>query len=100
MNRKKKHIIDYTNIPSVIRPVLQGEDLPVTEPPEEYNLISEIEEENMEKTGFQEEEPTGPHFQGPASESPHKLTQNEMNNLESDLELPKLTLIPLTWRIW
>jgi hypothetical protein len=43
------------------------------------------------KTGPQEkEEPTDLDFQGPASESPHKLTQNELNGLVNNLELPKL----------
>jgi len=49
-----------------------------------------MEEEDKEKTGPHVEEPTDPDFQGPASESPHKLTQNELNDLVSDLELPKL----------
>jgi len=35
-------------------------------------------------------EPTDPDFQGPASESPHKLTQNELNDLVRDLELSKI----------
>ena len=43
------------------------------EPPKEYNLNSEMEEEDTEKTGPHEEEPTDPDFQGPASEVPHKL---------------------------
>jgi len=51
MNRKKKQRIDYTNIPSTIRPVPHGEDLPVQELPKEYNLNSEMEEEDTEKTG-------------------------------------------------
>jgi len=34
-----------------------------------------MEEEDTEKTGPHEEEPTNPDFQGAASESPHKLTQ-------------------------
>jgi len=89
MNRKKKQRTDYPNIPSARRPVPHGEDLPMPEPPKEYNLNSEMEEEDMEKTG-PHEEPTDPDFQGPASESPHKLTQNELNDLVCNLELPKV----------
>jgi len=89
-NRKKKQRIDYPNIPSAIKPVSHVEDLPVPETPKEYNLNSEIEEEDTEKTEPHEEEPTDPDFQGPASESPHKLTQNELNDLARDLELPKV----------
>jgi hypothetical protein len=44
MNRKKKQRIDYPNITSAIRSVPDGEDLPVLEPSEEYNLNSEMEE--------------------------------------------------------
>jgi hypothetical protein len=67
MNRKKKQIIDYPNIFSAIRPVPHREDLPVPESPKVYNLNSEMEEEDMEKTG-PHEKPTDPDFQGPASE--------------------------------
>jgi len=66
------------------------EDLPMPEPPEEYNLNSEMKEEDTEKTGSHEEEPTDSDFQDPASESPHRLTQNELNDLVRDLELPKV----------
>jgi hypothetical protein len=54
MKKVKKHIIDYTNIPSAKKPVPHGEDLPVPEPPKEYNLILEMEGENTEKTESQE----------------------------------------------
>ena len=74
-NRKKKQRIGYPNIPYTIRPVPRGEDLPVPEPPKEYSLNSEMEEEDTEKTGPQEEESTDPDFRGPLSESSHKLTK-------------------------
>jgi len=59
----------------------------------------EMEEEDTEKTGPDEEEPPDPNFQGPASESPHKLIQNELNDLVSDLELPKVKAKLLASRI-
>jgi len=98
MNRKKPRI-DYLNIPSAIRSAPHGEDLPVPEPPKEYNLNSEMEEQETEKTGSHEEEPTDPDFQGPATESPHKLTKNELNDLVRDLELPKVKAELLASRI-
>jgi hypothetical protein len=73
MNRKRQRI-GYLNIPSAIRSAPHGEDLPVPDPPKEYNLNSEMEEEDREKTGSYEEEPTEPDFQDPASESPHRRT--------------------------
>jgi hypothetical protein len=89
LNRKKQRI-DYPSIPSATRPVPHGEDLPLSEPPKDDILNSEMEEEDTKKTGPHIEEPTDPDFQGPASESPDKLTQNELNDLVRDLELPKV----------
>jgi hypothetical protein len=99
MNRKKKQRIDYPNIPSAMKTVPHGEDLPVPEPPKEYNLNSEMEEEDTEKTGPHKQEPTDPDLQDPASESPHKLTQNELNDLVRDLELPEVKTKQLASRI-
>jgi hypothetical protein len=97
MNRKRKQRIDYPNIPSAIRPVPHG-DLPVPELPKEYSLNSEMEEEDTEKTGLHEEEPTDQGFQGPASGSPHKLTQNELNDPVRNVELPKVASRMKQWK--
>jgi hypothetical protein len=83
-NRKKQKI-DYPNIPFAITPVPHGEDRPVSEQSKEYSLNSEMEEEDTQKTGPHEEKPTDPDFRGPVSESPHKLTQNDLNDLVGDL---------------
>jgi len=60
MNRRKKQRIDYPDIPPATKTVLHGEDIPMPEPPKEYNLNSEMKEEETEKTGPHEEEPTDP----------------------------------------
>jgi hypothetical protein len=70
--------------------VPHGKDLPLPEPLKEYNLNSEMEEEDTEKTGPHEEEPTDLDFQGPGYELPHKLTQNELKDLVRDWELPNV----------
>ena len=76
-----------------------GVGLTVPKPPKEYNLNSEMEEEDTSKKGPHEEDPTESDFQGPTSESPHKLTQNELNDLVGDWELPKVKVELLTSRI-
>jgi hypothetical protein len=89
MNRKKKQKIDYPNILSAIRPVPHGQYLSLPEPPKYFILNSEKEEEDTEKTG-PHKEPTDTDYQGPAFESPHKLTQKEMNDPVRDSGLPKV----------
>jgi hypothetical protein len=61
-----------------------------------------MKEEDTEKTRPHEEEPTYPDFRGPASESPHKLTQNELNDVVRDLELPnvKFELLASRMKQW
>jgi hypothetical protein len=49
-----------------------------------------MEDEDTEKTGPHEEEPTDSDFRGPASESPQKRRQNKLNDLVRDLELSKV----------
>jgi hypothetical protein len=64
----------------------------------EYNLNLEMEEEDTEKTGLHKEEPTDPGFQVPASGSPHKLTQNELNDLVCNVEQPKVASRMKQWK--
>ncbi|GBN10990.1 hypothetical protein AVEN_13653-1 [Araneus ventricosus] len=90
-NRKSKHTIQYPNIPSVIRPVLHNESLPIpVPPPQTYTLLPETDLEDFESqpgpsTSTDDEE-------YPADlvhRQPHLVTQPEMNDLVRDLELPK-----------
>jgi hypothetical protein len=43
---KKTWTVQYPNIPSAIRPVPQGESLPIPEPPDSFSLDSDEEEKN------------------------------------------------------
>jgi hypothetical protein len=61
-----------------------------------------MKEEDTEKTGPHEEECTDSDFQGQTSESSHKLTQNELNDLVGNWELPteKAELLASRMKQW
>jgi len=46
ITKKKKWAIVYPNIPSALRPVLHGEGISVPEPPKEFTIDSDAEEES------------------------------------------------------
>ena len=90
LSRKKKHGIQYPNIPSAICPVSHGEMLPVPKAPEKYNLDSDKEE--IESSASSGEFPMSSQESYSASSISHKahfISQNELNDLVRDLELPK-----------
>ncbi|XP_077117201.1 uncharacterized protein LOC143773722 [Ranitomeya variabilis] len=84
MSRKKKGTIEYPNIPSAIRPVPHGKDLPVPRPPKEYVLESDQEEESPGSSSQDLE-----YDSQSASNEPHLLSQGELNDLICDLDLSK-----------
>jgi len=92
ITKKKKWTIVYPNIPSALRPVPHGEGISVPEPPKEFTIDSDNEDEG-ELTSGSPEPPasTEPHvFHGRSSApQPHILTQDELNDLVRDLELSK-----------
>ena len=52
--RKKKWTITYPNTPSALRPVPHGEGLSIPEPPKEFTIDSEDEDEGELTSGFPE----------------------------------------------
>jgi len=89
---KKKLTIVYPNIPSALHPVLHDERISVPEPPKEFTIDSDDEDEG-ELTSGSPEPPasTEPHVSHGRSSAPqpHILTQHELNDLVHDLELSK-----------
>jgi hypothetical protein len=80
----------YPNISSAIRPVPHTEDLPIPVPPQQYILDSdEYPIKNREKTP-QTSTSTDADFTADLKFNKfHRITQQELNDLIRDLDLPK-----------
>jgi hypothetical protein len=81
-----------SNVPSAMRPVSHGEGLPAPEPPKEYHIDSDGNEERICDGGEPPEPSTlkVPEFVvNMASNEPHRFTQNEVSYLIRDLDLSK-----------
>jgi len=92
ITKKKKWTIVYLNIPSALRPVLHCEGISVPEPPKEFTIDSDDEDEGKSTSGSPEPPTsTEPHVSHGRSSAPqpHILTQDELNDLVRDLELSK-----------
>ena len=90
--KKKKWTIVYPNKPSALCPVSHGEGISVPEPPKEFTIDSEDEDEGESTSGSPE--PPGsaePHvsYGRSSAPQPHILIQDELNDLVRDLELSK-----------
>ena len=90
-SRKKKWTVDYRNIPSALRPIAHGEELPIPVPPESYTLDSNDDhDDDQDSAGPEPSTSADPDFELPHSSSePNLMSQSELNDLVRDLELPK-----------
>jgi hypothetical protein len=96
MNRKKQKN-DYPNLPFAIRPVTHGEHLPLPKPPKKFRFeFGDGRGRHGENRILQRS------YISRFQRSPHKLTQNELNDLVRDLELPKVKveLLASTMKQW
>jgi hypothetical protein len=79
----------YPNIPSALHPVPCGEGISVPEPPKEFIIDSDDEDEGKSTSGSELPASTEPHVSHCRCSAPqlHILTQDELNDLVRDLEL-------------
>ena len=75
LNKKKAELIEYSNLPSAIRPVPHDESMPVPKAPDEYNLLSDDEERET--------------VHSPPEKQPRLISQGELNDLVRNLDLTK-----------
>jgi hypothetical protein len=87
--KEKNRTVNYPNISSAIQPVRHTEDFPVPVPPQQYILDSDDEPtENQEKTPHSST--TDADFTADLQFNEfHRNTQEELNDLIRDLDLPK-----------
>ena len=83
INRKNKHCVQYPDVPSAIRPVPHGPDLPVPEPDVAIESSSEPESDNTADREEDEE------YMPEENDKPVPLTQADLNDLTRDLNLSK-----------
>ncbi|XP_073533089.1 uncharacterized protein [Phyllobates terribilis] len=88
VSRKKKWTLQYPNLPSAIRPVPHTEKLPVPKAPETFSVESSEEEEGA--WCHEASSSHDPDFLSATSTEPHLITQSDLNDLVSDLDLPKI----------
>lgn len=62
MFRKKKWTVEYHNIPSTSRPVLHGDDLPISQPSETY-LLQDDDAEDSEGETVETQMPLDPDYE-------------------------------------
>ena len=88
--KEKKRTVNCPNISCAIRPVPHTEHLPVPVPPQQYLLDSDDEPtENQEKTPQPPTSTDADFTAGLQCNEFHRITQEYLNDLIRDLDLPK-----------
>jgi hypothetical protein len=82
-NTRNKEEITYTNLPSAIRPVPHGPDVPVPKPSKQLDTLEA--ESSVTPNEMSEDSEYGTSI----LDTPEPFNQTELNDLVGDLNLPK-----------
>jgi len=93
-NSKNKHNIQYPKLPFAIRPVPHGLGIPIPLPPRYLETVDDsISEESLSDSQMTE----CPEYE--CDQQPKLFTQGELNDLVTDLNLPKNSALVLGSRL-
>jgi hypothetical protein len=81
---KSKQTFKYRNLPSTIRPVPHGQDLPIPPPPSSINISERTNPEPYQEENYDIQDPSFEVFT-----EPHLFSQGDLNDLVRDLNLSK-----------
>ena len=90
MSMKTKSTLVYPDIPPAIRPVLHGDGLPVPEPPDHIVMYSD--DNDGVSSNCEEQQPSASRdadYLTSTDSSNYKITEGGLNDLISDLKIPK-----------
>jgi len=90
MSMKKKSTLVYPNTPSAIWSVPHGDGLPVPEPPDNFAMYSD--DDDSVSSNSEEQQPSvsrDADYLPSTDSSNYKITERELSDLITDLELPK-----------
>ena len=91
MNKKNKNKIKYLDILSAIRPVPHSDDLPIPIPPLQLVELSESE--------FDDDRDSGDIYNLAEDEQPKLFSQDDLDDLMRDLDLPKASAELLAFKV-
>ena len=91
-NSRNKQYIHYPNVPSAIRPVPHGPDVPIPTPPA---LLKDVEESDAKMSSFECQSADDLQYECNKDHRPTLFGQEELNDLVQGLDLPKLLALLL-----
>ena len=89
---KNKHNIQYLNLPSAIRPVLHGPDVPIPTPPP---VLKNVGDPSTDVSSSESQSEEKSEYECSEDERIKRFSQENLNDLVRDLDLRKVTAVLL-----